>query len=294
MSSKSSIYCCSLADRCCAYHGTLGEERICVLDISPAKHAEDSVEVSIRVGALNGDEHYQTLSYAWGEQVFDSHVMCDGIAVPVTSHLEAGLRCVRSQQLPENKTICIDAISINQEDNAEKSSQVQLMAKIFQQSFRLLIWLGPASDEDINSLRGSIRSRATCPSSCLAMAKLVETTWFKRRWVIQEVVLSTAGRRHMLYGSFRMTLEQFISLHEWHYDRNAEQRSSPSPARWLVRQHIHHGGGYWPRGSQGWPSLLANLNLSAVIMPTGYIHSPASAGFERLARMSLSFRWTTL
>jgi hypothetical protein len=46
------------------------------------------------------------------------------------------------------KYLWIDLVCINQADNVEKASQVQMMKDIFSMAVRVVIWLGDAPDSD--------------------------------------------------------------------------------------------------------------------------------------------------
>jgi hypothetical protein len=52
----------------------------------------------------------------------------------------------------EALTIWIDAICINQDDNLERSAQVQIMGSIYQTAKRLRIWLGEHSPNTIAAI----------------------------------------------------------------------------------------------------------------------------------------------
>jgi hypothetical protein len=91
---------------------------------------------------------FEALSYAWGstEDPVDIFIGESGsCTLAVTRNLAEALPF-----LPfENKTrvLWIDAICVNQQDKAERSSQVQRMADIYSKAARVLIWLGPASGD---------------------------------------------------------------------------------------------------------------------------------------------------
>lgn len=128
------------------------------------------------------------------------------------------------QILSAEGLIWIDALSINQEDLAEKSAQVALMPDIYQGAARVVVWLGdhtsdtvaalnmlsigldgyyrerppgvekylPRSEpllRDINKLRGFPDIGPTS-ASWIALSRFFRRPWFSRNWIIQEVALS--------------------------------------------------------------------------------------------------------
>ncbi|KAJ0160364.1 Heterokaryon incompatibility protein 6, OR allele [Colletotrichum tanaceti] len=92
---------------------------------------------------------YEALSYTWGPP--DKSHSIDVVAgggrrrLGITASLDAALRHLRRRDGPV--TIWIDQICINQEDAAEKSDQVPLMAQIYSKADLVLVWLGPAADD---------------------------------------------------------------------------------------------------------------------------------------------------
>jgi hypothetical protein len=89
------------------------------------------------------------LSYCWGIGEQDASVQISGSAFGVTSNLFLGLQAVRryafARKMPDYY-VWVDAICINQSDQAEKSAQVQHMSRIYHHASEVLIWLGEASN----------------------------------------------------------------------------------------------------------------------------------------------------
>ncbi|KAF7532538.1 hypothetical protein G7054_g7870 [Neopestalotiopsis clavispora] len=85
---------------------------------------------------------YESLSYCWGDASQKHPIQCNETYIDVTENLFSALRHLRDFE--KHRTLWIDAICINQDDFAERSSQILLMRDIFQRSMSV-IWLGPAS-----------------------------------------------------------------------------------------------------------------------------------------------------
>jgi hypothetical protein len=153
-------------------------------------------------------------SYAWDDPTSDRAILCDERALPVTENLELGLRRIREKIAPRDifsKTIWIDAISINQADEDEKSRQVAMMGDIFKRSQRLIIWSGEALENEVLAVREALQIRGVFPTKRTAMLTVMSKPWFQRRWLIQELVKSPRGKRHALLGSLRFLFE-WLSL----------------------------------------------------------------------------------
>lgn len=77
----------------------------------------------------------------------------------VTTNLKSALQHLRTPTMP--RMIWIDALCINQEDDAERGHQVRQMDQIYRNCSRVCIWLGDAEDDSdlamelINSIRES-------------------------------------------------------------------------------------------------------------------------------------------
>ncbi|KAK8040084.1 hypothetical protein PG993_008495 [Apiospora rasikravindrae] len=90
---------------------------------------------------------YEALSYTWeGGLTNDSPcILLDGQVFPVTRNLFQALSSLR---LPnEDRLLWIDAICINQADHCEKGHQVGQMRHVYQNAERVLIWLGPGTND---------------------------------------------------------------------------------------------------------------------------------------------------
>ncbi|KAK3339775.1 heterokaryon incompatibility protein-domain-containing protein [Lasiosphaeria hispida] len=102
---------------------------------------------------------YDALSYTWGS-VADSNptIFVNGHERAVTANLCAALWHLRDPS--GERTLWIDALCINQQNNQEKGQQVQSMAKIYAKASRVIVWLGePTVDSDLafNALLSFVR-----------------------------------------------------------------------------------------------------------------------------------------
>ena len=89
---------------------------------------------------------YQALSYVWGtDQRTHELTTPDGI-LRITSSLDKGLRRLRHKS--KAILLWVDAICINQEDNAEKVQQIRLLPKIFQMASSTCAFLEGSEGSD--------------------------------------------------------------------------------------------------------------------------------------------------
>jgi hypothetical protein len=83
---------------------------------------------------------YDALSYCWGTGVKDAVIDCSGGSIQITKTLDRALRVLRHKD--KTRRLWIDQICINQENNADRSSQVRLMYDIYSCAQRTVVWLG--------------------------------------------------------------------------------------------------------------------------------------------------------
>jgi hypothetical protein len=163
----------------------LGTNEIRLLVLQPGKGGS-AVEVEIRHTSLDQNPSYEALSYCWGEPnntrlislkaqneqslgpnrthsklkntaslsaperwIFPYTLQTRSLNTQryqfqATSNLESALRHLRHES--ETRTLWIDAICIDQQDDVEKGCQVGQMDQIYKKCSRVCIWLGGAAD----------------------------------------------------------------------------------------------------------------------------------------------------
>ncbi|KAE9369199.1 hypothetical protein N431DRAFT_560090 [Stipitochalara longipes BDJ] len=189
----------------------------------------DGPIICVLTQAAIGDRpRYNALSYTWElddpdscEKVQNRTIFCDGGELSITPNLYAALKSLRRRGGSEDRyapPFWIDAICINQTDNAERSQQVQIMRLIYCKADRVVAWLGEEQATDYGAkpafekLSRYIASRAgdynaneimkhygnpggtSMPkydsSDWTAIDSILGKRWFCRVWVIQEIVMA--------------------------------------------------------------------------------------------------------
>jgi hypothetical protein len=83
---------------------------------------------------------YETISYAWGETTLAGHILVDGGVINIPASAVSALQYMR---LPDkSRTLWIDCICIDQQDEMEKNHQVALMSDIYTNSHQTLSFIG--------------------------------------------------------------------------------------------------------------------------------------------------------
>ncbi|KAG9232364.1 heterokaryon incompatibility protein-domain-containing protein [Amylocarpus encephaloides] len=131
---------------------------------------------------------YEALSYVWGDPKETSTIRLDGY---------------RSIE----RIIWVDAVCIDQEKSQEKEHQIQLMAKIYGQATRVIVWLGEAADESdlaVEEIRiaGSKKSTDSLNEPVHgAILALLGRVWFRRIWVGDQTLATSPKLLKVNLGS---------------------------------------------------------------------------------------------
>lgn len=92
---------------------------------------------------------YEALSYHWGDPALTLPITLDDKPFQVTRNLAEALGCLAFRERP--RLLWIDAICINQTDNAERSHQVRRMGRIYNDAKRVLVWLGVGDPDTMSA-----------------------------------------------------------------------------------------------------------------------------------------------
>jgi len=205
------------------------------LILSPGKGTEP-LSGRLRAEQLDHVPGFDAISYPWGSHEKSGHIDCDGKRIELTANLKDALFRVR---LPtRSRLLWADQICINQDDPAERGSQVALMGKIFASSRSTLIWLGPCEEgiaQGLHSLinevygvldgqiakYGSFRNLPVIQSSdpiandprWHSLATMTDHAWFHRVWVVQEAGL--ASYPLLMYGNYEFDWENTMAVLRW-------------------------------------------------------------------------------
>ncbi|KAK6829067.1 hypothetical protein RU639_003702 [Aspergillus parasiticus] len=196
--------------------------QIRLLHLLPGKGIED-LRGDLIISAITDRVEYDAISYTWGSalQPFTLHTTEGNI--PITTSLYVALMRMRKHK--EAIWLWVDAICINQKDDIEKAAQISMMPDIFRSATRVYAWIGEEGDgssEVIETLKQIAKQRLepTMPSSNRYqdipplgrifwnnLGKLLERKWFRRIWIVQEIVLARdimvlCGNESVPWGQF--------------------------------------------------------------------------------------------
>lgn len=189
---------------------------------------------------------YDALSYTWGDQSHTFPFVVDGRTLHIHHNLKEALPYLARRQ--SSLPIWIDALCINQSDEAEKAVQVRRMYAIYRQAARVWVWLGRgvvgtdivneaiallprfnlvAAEVGRNFLwpyeRPTPESKGLPPPSSPVwdvLHDLIASPWYSRLWIVQEAALARAIT--VLYGDHEV---------EWETLRQAVENCNELPLR---------------------------------------------------------------
>ncbi|KUJ18513.1 HET-domain-containing protein [Mollisia scopiformis] len=193
----------------------LSARQIRLLHLAPGKNP-DPLKISFTASSIDNLPDYQALSYTWDSPAVKHYVLCDAKIISVTCNLMSALCQLRHES--KEQVLWTDALCIDQNDAAERGSQVALMRQIYKDA-RVVIWLGeddshtwealellqqlaglevysqrPAPNEQASSNPDTFTMNSILPFAKHPSWKYLEEIfwkpWFFRAWIIQETVLA--------------------------------------------------------------------------------------------------------
>jgi hypothetical protein len=216
-----------------------------IATLSPG-HQDDVLHVILKVHCLEEqDLDYEAILYCWSqgigdtiEDTWDYEMKCGEDTIRVPRNLGRALRRLRYRD--RHRRLWMDSVCIDQQDVAEKSSQVALMGEIFAKATRVVVWLGEedsntecayriikllnqavsilATQDEARIHRAVLKKqvtevaglRAVSRKEIQVMVDLLQRAWFERAWVYQESVL--ARETVVKTGSFEIAGNAIVSM----------------------------------------------------------------------------------
>ncbi|KAI1735500.1 heterokaryon incompatibility protein-domain-containing protein, partial [Xylaria scruposa] len=156
--------------------------------------SQDSSPISVEIFhvMLDYNPQYEALSYAWGLKDDAFHVLAGSAKIAISTNLHEALQHLRSTQ--HKRTLWIDALCIDQNNDKERSQQISLMRDIYRTASKVIIWLGARCSSSDRALKFLEFLSQHWPSDCdpesdedwEALDELFARPWWSRAWVLQE------------------------------------------------------------------------------------------------------------
>jgi hypothetical protein len=202
------------------YKRNLPKGQIRLLQIKPG-YALSTIECAFTYQDLHKNGDYVALSYTWGQAIPSIPILVNGTVTMVTENLYMALLHLRKGKVTK---VWVDALCINQKNMAERSIQVSQMAQVYQGASMVYVWLGEGNRlteqafEELYELTQHIGWDNKIPaahfsihlahSKWRAISELLYRPWFRRVWIIQEILYA----RHALFACGGDSLEARIFL----------------------------------------------------------------------------------
>jgi hypothetical protein len=212
------------------------DDQIRLLEVLPGMRQDAVINCRLQHYDLTSTPRYEAISYCWGDATDLTPIHVNDHKFNITRNLHDALFHLRLKD--KSRLIWVDAICINQQDRAERASQVSIMNQIYQNSLRTLIWLGPGNEKTPHAFKQlhELASQAEAEASGTSdptlrfgehlnrndstIELLIEFPWWNRVWVVQELVLAPAallvcGDQTMQWDRFSFTYDAALKHGLW-------------------------------------------------------------------------------
>ncbi|KAI0549974.1 heterokaryon incompatibility protein-domain-containing protein [Xylaria curta] len=167
----------------------------------------DSSPISVEIFhvMLDSSPQYEALSYAWGLKDDAYHALAGSAKIAISTNLHEALQHLRSTE--HKRTLWIDALCIDQNNDKERSQQISLMRDIYRTASQVVIWLGAKSSSSDCALKfleylskmkerkiyrwTEIGLKQRDEEDWEALDELLARPWWSRAWVLQEAWSAT-------------------------------------------------------------------------------------------------------
>lgn len=214
-----------------------------LLKLRPLKE-DERIHCSLEVHTFATCPAYEALSYCWGNAPADVAISCDGVDLMVTKTVASAISRLR---LMGCRYLWLDAVCINQEDVDEREAQVRIMQHTYSGASRVWVWLGGESFHQASGFfsrktfdllrayadgtadlakarpKSSRRyarqiaehKRREADKDVQALEVLLQSPWFDRIWVVQEVAVASkvtllCGPHTMGWPTFHQGLSNVV------------------------------------------------------------------------------------
>ncbi|PMD30665.1 hypothetical protein L207DRAFT_641590 [Hyaloscypha variabilis F] len=197
------------------------KQEIRLLVLLPGQFSAE-IRACLEVAKFTNDQTptFEAISYAWGSTDNPVNIFIGqpgNSTLSVTQNLAEGLPYFRFEDRP--RVLWVDAICVDQQNLKERGHQVKKMADIYSKAARVLIWLGPESQNSTRALLNlehfaskvkvnwqNYELSATTEEvhwadqsmamplleeDWLALYHFIHRPWFERLWIRQEVYLAS-------------------------------------------------------------------------------------------------------
>jgi hypothetical protein len=222
-----------------SYEHLQNDDDIRLIELAPARLASPGgkLDISILTFAHRDAPDYEALSYVWGDPSNPVTISANGQDMQIGRNLYDALMHIQHDQQP--RTLWVDAICINQRDNAEKSKQVLRMRDIYTSAVKTLMWLGKQNalpSSVLDNIQDAIQTKLWIPimdwtpprplgpwipipgpprimfddTILDSLGTLWDQEYFSRSWITQEIAVSS--QLILICGSLQFDFNEIIDI----------------------------------------------------------------------------------
>jgi hypothetical protein len=184
-----------------------------LLTISPWLTAGGLIQCSMSHTTIDR-EPYRCLSYTWGQPEPNQLVLINENRFNVQPNLFEFLKVVRADTARTFHRYWIDALCIDQNNNAERNHQVMQMGRIYSEAEVVVAWLGVGSKETILYYHGDLQLQVEPLlrryRRKIVYSDLAANPYWTRAWITQELKL--ARRITFAIGSLTFTIDRLLGM----------------------------------------------------------------------------------
>ena len=127
-------------------------KEIRLLEVIDDSYEDHYVHCTLETASLTSPQlkEYVALSYCWGDSSLTTKVHVNKSEVDVKQNLDAALRQLR---LRGYRRVWVDALCVNQADEEERGSQVQIMQQIYSRAHLVISWIGSVDDDTAEAVK---------------------------------------------------------------------------------------------------------------------------------------------
>jgi Heterokaryon incompatibility protein (HET) len=235
--------------------------------------------------SLEGAVEYMALSYAWENGSRAQAISISGTERLVSANLVDALRQLRNES--DDVVLWADQLCINQNDPAEKASQIQIMGSIYKNAVQVISWVGIAADDSdlVLTTLHRIERHYFSPEKSGILSSIIQDLekstshdqiWDKSRildnlrtafpafaarrywtrlWMLQEFVLA----KNVLVMCGSKTMPDLAFKNAW----EVLGRAANKPDRFIPGSEIVAIAETWSHDSKWWDSWLGLKRLIA-------------------------------
>lgn len=157
------------------------------------------IRCELRVVPIDGEEIYSAVSYVWGNSEQIHEIILDGKPFGVAKNLYQLLTELATRRY--SGCLWIDALCIDQSNLLERNHQVALMGTIYAKAEKVLVWLGPGTNDlcralvhlqDFETLKKGLLEDSDIWDGLhlKGMLEFCDHEYWTRAWIVQEFLLA--------------------------------------------------------------------------------------------------------